>query len=64
MKGTDIVPLVGARNRDRLAESLGAREIRLSTSDLAQIERAVPAGAGAGDRYDAYLMRDLDSERA
>jgi aryl-alcohol dehydrogenase-like predicted oxidoreductase len=62
-RGDDIVPLVGARTRERLTEALGALELRLSPDDLAQIERAVPAGAVAGDRYDAHGMKILDSER-
>ena len=62
-RGQDIVPLVGARRRDRLAEALGAIELTLTSDELAQIERAVPAGAAAGDRYDAAQMRELDSER-
>jgi aryl-alcohol dehydrogenase-like predicted oxidoreductase len=62
-RGQDIVPLVGARRRDRLAESLGALNLELTPDDLARIERAVPPGAAAGDRYDAYQMAHLDSER-
>ncbi len=61
-RGTDIVPLVGARRRERLTEALGALTLRLSTEELAQIERAVPANAAAGDRYAAPLMATLDSE--
>jgi aryl-alcohol dehydrogenase-like predicted oxidoreductase len=63
-KGKDIVPLVGARKRDRLEESLGALEVELSPSDMEQIERAVPAGAAAGTRYNTFLMGQLDSEKA
>jgi aryl-alcohol dehydrogenase-like predicted oxidoreductase len=62
-RGEDIVPLVGARRRDRLAEALGALEVRLSTDDLASIERAVPPGAAAGSRYQDAQMAALDSER-
>jgi len=62
-RGADIVPLVGARRRDRLAEALGASALSLTADDLAQIERAVPSGAAAGDRYDAHSMAALDSER-
>jgi len=62
-RGSDIVPLVGARRRDRLAESLGALDLDLSADDLAAIERAVPPGAAAGDRYAAPQMAALDSER-
>jgi aryl-alcohol dehydrogenase-like predicted oxidoreductase len=59
-----IVPLVGARTRERLAEALGAADVELTPADLARIEAAVPAGAASGDRYAAEQMRSLDSERA
>jgi aryl-alcohol dehydrogenase-like predicted oxidoreductase len=62
-RGDDIVPLVGARRRDRLAEGLGALDLELTQSDLAAIERTVPKGAAAGDRYNAQQMAILDSER-
>jgi aryl-alcohol dehydrogenase-like predicted oxidoreductase len=62
-RGEDIVPLVGARRRDRLEESLGAISLELSTEDLAAIETAVPAEAAAGTRYDATQMSFLDSEK-
>jgi aryl-alcohol dehydrogenase-like predicted oxidoreductase len=62
-RGDDIVPLVGARRRDRLSEALGALELRLSPGDLAQIESAIPPEGAAGDRYDPYQMKHLDSER-
>ncbi len=61
-RGEDIVPLVGARRRERLTEALGAVDVNLSAEELAAIERAVPAGAVAGDRYDARQMKMLDSE--
>ncbi len=61
-RGEDIVPLIGARRRDRLTESLGALDATLSAADLAAIESAVPAGAAAGPRYDARQMAHLDSE--
>jgi aryl-alcohol dehydrogenase-like predicted oxidoreductase len=62
-QGQDIVPLVGARRRERLAESLGAADLTLDAETLAEIEKAVPAGAVAGERYAAPLMATLDSER-
>ena len=62
-RGEDIVPLVGARTRERLAESLGAIELELSADDLAAIEAAVPAGSAVGERYDEGQMAILDSER-
>jgi aryl-alcohol dehydrogenase-like predicted oxidoreductase len=62
-RGEDIVPLVGARRRDRLTESLGALDVTLDDTDLAAIEEAVPAGAASGPRYAAGQMAQLDSER-
>lgn len=61
-RGEDIVPLVGARRRERLTEGLGALDVELDAGDLAEIERAVPAGAAAGERYAADQMAHLDSE--
>jgi aryl-alcohol dehydrogenase-like predicted oxidoreductase len=62
-QGSDIVPLVGARRRDRLAEALGALEVTLTEDDLAVIETAFPSDAAAGARYDAGQMAVLDSEK-
>jgi aryl-alcohol dehydrogenase-like predicted oxidoreductase len=62
-QGEDIIPLIGARRRERLAEALGAREVTLTPGDLAAIERAVPKGAAAGERYAPAQMANLDSER-
>ncbi|GGV60549.1 aldo/keto reductase [Streptomyces thermoviolaceus subsp. thermoviolaceus] len=62
-RGEDIVPLIGARTRERLAEALGALEVTLDEADLAAIEEAVPPGAAAGERYPVPQMAHLDSER-
>jgi len=62
-RGTDIVPLIGTKRRDRLAEALGALDLRLDPADLAALETAVPPGQVAGDRYDPGQMAALDSEK-
>ncbi|MBA2806031.1 aldo/keto reductase [Streptomyces sp. KM273126] len=62
-RGEDIVPLIGARTRERLTESLGALDVTLDDADLAAIESAIPADAAAGDRYAPAQMSTLDSER-
>lgn len=62
-RGDDIVPLVGARRRDRLTEALGALDVTLTNEDLSAIERAVPKDAAAGSRYAEHQMAHLDSER-
>jgi aryl-alcohol dehydrogenase-like predicted oxidoreductase len=58
-QGADIVPLVGARTRDRLAEALPSIGLDLGAADLAAIEEAVPAGAARGDRYPSAFMAAL-----
>jgi aryl-alcohol dehydrogenase-like predicted oxidoreductase len=60
-KGPHVVPVIGARTRAQLAESLGALDHPLSPADVARVEGALPAAAG--DRYDAHQMQMLDSER-
>lgn len=62
-RGDDVVPLVGARTRSRLAESLGALRLRLDPGQLARIEAAIPPDAVVGSRYDPAQMALLDSER-
>src|SRR5262249_54927095 len=51
-RGSDIIPLIGTKRRDRLAEALGTPDLTLTADELAAIETAVPASAVAGDRYD------------
>jgi aryl-alcohol dehydrogenase-like predicted oxidoreductase len=62
-QGADIVPLVGARRRDRLAEALGAVAMYLSPEQLRALTDAVPPEAVAGNRYPAAQLAHLDSER-
>jgi pyridoxine 4-dehydrogenase len=61
-QGADIVPLVGARRRDRLQEALGALDLTLRPEDLARLEAIVPPDAAAGTRYNPNQMAHLDSE--
>jgi aryl-alcohol dehydrogenase-like predicted oxidoreductase len=62
-RGSDVIPLAGARTRAQLDDLLGALNVRLTHDDLARIEAAVPPEAVAGTRYDAHQMAVLDSER-
>ncbi len=63
-RGDDVVPLIGARRRDQLAEALGALDLKLTPADLARIEQAVPASAVAGTRYLPAVLAHMDSEHA
>ncbi|MDY7229337.1 aldo/keto reductase [Hyalangium rubrum] len=61
-KGERIIPVIGARKRSQLEESLGALAIQLSPEEVARIEQALPASQVAGTRYQAQQMAHLDSE--
>lgn len=56
-----IVPVLGARKRTQLDEALSALDIRLSTEEVARVERSLPEVAGT--RYAPAQMKHLDSER-
>lgn len=62
-RGDDIVPLVGARSRNRLRESVGAVGVVLTDDQRDRIGAAMPAADVAGARYPAAHMAALDSER-
>jgi aryl-alcohol dehydrogenase-like predicted oxidoreductase len=62
-KGRRIVPVIGARTRKQLAESLAALQAKLSAADLERIEETILPSAIAGTRYDERQMRMLDSEK-
>jgi aryl-alcohol dehydrogenase-like predicted oxidoreductase len=62
-QGSDIVPLVGARRRDRLTEALGALDVKLTPAHLADLAKAFPPGVAAGTRYAEEQMAHLDSEK-
>jgi aryl-alcohol dehydrogenase-like predicted oxidoreductase len=62
-RGNDIIPVIGARRRAQLDESLAALQIELTSDEVEQIAGAVPAESIAGTRYDEHGMKTLDSER-
>jgi aryl-alcohol dehydrogenase-like predicted oxidoreductase len=62
-KGKNLVPIIGARTRSQLEESLGALELALDPEDLARIEDTIAPSAVAATRYDEHQMKILDSER-
>lgn len=62
-QGEDIIPLVGARTRTRLQESLSALDVELTPADQERLAAAFPLNIAVGDRYDAHGMNSLDSEK-
>jgi len=62
-KGKEIVPLIGTKRRDQLAEAIAVLQDALSPDDIVALERAVPPNSVAGERYGEEQMLALDSER-
>jgi aryl-alcohol dehydrogenase-like predicted oxidoreductase len=62
-QGNDIVPLVGARRRDRLSEALGALDVKLTDAHVAALGKAFPPGVAAGARYPEAQLAHMDSEK-
>jgi aryl-alcohol dehydrogenase-like predicted oxidoreductase len=58
-----LVPVVGAKTRAQLKDSLAVESKPLSPTDVTALESLVPAGAFAGSRYAEEQMRHLDSEK-
>ncbi len=62
-RGEDIVPLIGARSRKRLSETLGALDVKLGEIEYDAIDKAVAEHGVAGTRYGEHQMVMLDSEK-
>ena len=62
-KKNSIIPVMNARKRTQLAESLAALDVKLTPDEISAIETAIPPSAVAGTRYEEQQMRVLDSEK-
>jgi len=62
-KDAAIVPVIGARTRTQLRESLAALSLTLAPWEVARLEDAIAACGVAGTRYAEQQMNTLDSER-
>jgi len=62
-KEKSLVPVMGARTRAQLSESLAALNVQLSPSEVARLEQEIPESSVAGERYDPHHMSMLDSEQ-
>ena len=58
--GDDIVPIAGTKRRTYLEENVGSLRVTLTAAELTRINREVPPGATAGDRYDPVGMNRLN----
>jgi aryl-alcohol dehydrogenase-like predicted oxidoreductase len=62
-KNPRIIPVIGARTRTQLKESLGAIQVNLSQAEVKELEEVIPINQVAGTRYAEQQMMHLDSER-
>jgi aryl-alcohol dehydrogenase-like predicted oxidoreductase len=62
-KNNSIVPVIGARTRKQLAETLGALQVDLTAEEIVALETAISPDTVAGGRYDPMQMSTLDSEK-
>ena len=59
-QGKDIIPIVGTRHSDYLADNLKALLVQLSQEDLIHINEAAPPGAARGQRYPKEAMKAVN----
>jgi aryl-alcohol dehydrogenase-like predicted oxidoreductase len=62
-QGRDIVPLVGARRRERLDEALGSLKVKLTDAHLAALAAAFPPGVASGGRYPDEHLKHMHREK-
>ena len=60
-QGEDIVPIPGTKRTKYLEENLRALDVKLTCDDLLEIEKVVPEGAAAGERYTEQMMQLIDA---
>jgi aryl-alcohol dehydrogenase-like predicted oxidoreductase len=58
-QGPDLVPIPGTKRKERLAENLGALDVKLTPAEVASLSAAVPPGAAKGTRYPEGQMKSL-----
>jgi aryl-alcohol dehydrogenase-like predicted oxidoreductase len=59
-KGSDIVPIPGTKRRRYLEENVAASDLELSSSEMAELDAALPPEAVAGPRYNDRMMSFID----
>jgi aryl-alcohol dehydrogenase-like predicted oxidoreductase len=56
----DVIPIPGTSSVVRLEENVRAVNVRLTESDIARVEQALPKRAAAGERYDSVMLDLVD----
>ena len=60
-KGEDIVPIPGTKSPTRLEENAGGADVKLSASDVEELDTAISRDAVRGERYTEAAMALLDN---
>jgi aryl-alcohol dehydrogenase-like predicted oxidoreductase len=59
-QGGDIVPIPGTKRVRYLDENIGSLDMELSPEDLARLDKILPPGAAAGERYHERGMETVN----
>ena len=59
-RGDHVVPIPGTRSAEHLVENASAAAIELTAERLAEIERILPAGFAAGERYSPAQWMNIE----
>jgi aryl-alcohol dehydrogenase-like predicted oxidoreductase len=59
-QGDDIVPIPGTKHIRYLDENIGALDVKLTSEDLKRLDRILPPGAAAGERYHERGMETVN----
>ncbi len=60
-QGSDIIPIPGTSNPQRLEENVRAVDVVLTPEDLKRLDEVAPKGAVAGDRYSPGMMQLINA---
>jgi aryl-alcohol dehydrogenase-like predicted oxidoreductase len=60
-QGDQVVPIPGTKRRKYLEENAAAASVELAAADLARIDKVMPRGAAAGERYGELGMSLADA---
>jgi len=58
-QGEDIFPIPGTKHIKYLEENTGALDVKLTQSDLQEINAIAPKGAASGPRYPEAMMTSV-----
>jgi len=59
-KSAKVVPIPGTRRLDFLKDNIGALNVKLTETDLSDINAALPNGSSSGDRYPEHAMKAVN----